>query len=350
MTADYPDWGGLTELQNFLTGLGLAVQTDQATAAAIGSAVGSAISALNLAVQADQATASQIATAISALGLATTSLQATAAQISASIAAAGVPLLHGYQLVTNNTTWTAAAAGQYFSSIFTLPSPAYQFAVQVTISSAAATVPFPRVVLSFLTAASGGVKVDEIDFTVPATSSGTYWIYGEGPAPTPYVQVEIANADPTFTLSGEYVLGSSTLQKARHDWRSLPGGTVPGFTLPPVSSPQRLILGASTSAGTSVAAGSSATFLLPPYSGQASLNASLSVTPNPAAAYLVATPSGSISASNVVNVFDLSSVATFLTSELFILPRCCTTVTFTNNNGVSAIDFVWSVLALEYAS
>ena len=83
MAADYADWGGLAELQSFLTGLGLAVQSDQATASAIGTAVGNAVAALDLAVAADQATASAI---------------------SASIAAAGVPLLHGYQLVENDTT------------------------------------------------------------------------------------------------------------------------------------------------------------------------------------------------------------------------------------------------------
>ena len=329
MVADYADWGGLAELQNFLTGLGLAVQTDQATASAIGTAVGNAVAALDLAVAADQATASAI---------------------SASIAAAGVPLLHGYQLVTNNTTWTAGAAGSYFSGVYTLPSPAYQFAIQVTISSASATIPFPRIGLSFFTAASSGVKVDEVDFYIPATSSGTYWIYGAGPAITPYVQVGVNNPDPTYTLSGQYVLGSSTLQRNRHDWRSAPGGTVPGFTLAPVSRPQGLVQAASGASAVSVGAGDSVSYLLPVYAGQVYLTAALSVTPNPAAAYDIASPSGLLASGTITTFWELSSTAALLTSEPIALPRAPCVLTFTNNNGASAIGYLWSVTALEYAS
>ena len=329
MVADYADWGGLSELQSFLTGLGLAVQTDQATAAAIGTAVGDAVAALDLAVAADQATASAI---------------------SASIAAAGVPLLHGYQLVENDTTWTAGAAGSYFSGVYTLPSPAYQFAIQVTISSASATIPFPRIGLSFFTAASSGVKVDEADFYIPATSSGDYWIYGAGPAITPYVQVGIKNLDPTYTLSGQYLIGSSTIPRSRHDWRSLPGGTVPGYTQPPVSDPTSLILGGSPAAGTSVGAGDLVTYLLPLYAGQVYFTASLSVTPNPAAAYELQTPSGLFVSGGLTEIWAESSTATLLTSQAIALPRAPTLLTFVNNNGASAIVYDWSVTALEYAS
>jgi len=348
--ADYADWGGLTELQNFLTSLNLAVQSDQATAAAIGTAVGSAISALDLAVQADQATAAQIASAISALDLALAANQATDTQIADAIAAAGVPLLHGYQLVENDTTWTAGAAGSYFSGVYTLPSPAYQFAIQVTISSASATIPFPRVSLSFFSAASSGVKVDEVDFYIPATSSGTYWIYGAGPAITPYVQVGVNNPDPAYTLSGQYVLGSSTLQRNRHDWRSAPGGTVPGYTLAPVSRPQGLILAGSPAAGTSVGAGDLVTYLLPLYAGQVYFTASLSVTPNPAAAYELQTPSGLFVSGGLTEIWTESSTATLLTSQAIALPRAPTLLTLVNNNGASAIVYDWSVTALEYAS
>lgn len=263
----------------------------------------------------------------------------------------GTPLLHGYTLVTNNTTWTAAAANSYFSQRYVLPSPSYQFAIQITISNAAATVPFARVVLSFLTAASGGVKVDEVDFYVPATSSGTYWVYGAGPATTQYVQVQVQNLDPTYTMSGEYVLGSSTLQKARHDWRSFPGGTVPNYTFPPVSQPSALMLAGSTSNGVSIPASSGDEWLLPMYSGQAILNALLSVTPNPAAIYTIQTPPGLIgSAANFFTVFELASTATTLTSEIFVLPRAPCLLGIVNQNGVAAINFIFGLVALEYAS
>lgn len=340
--AGYPDWGALNQLTTFLTDLDLAVATNQATATEIATAIGT----LGLAVQADQATASAIATAIGALGLATDSLQATAAQISAAIAAEGVPLLHGYQLITNNTTWTAAAVSSYFSSIYTLPSPGYQFAIQVTIANAAAGNPFPRVVLSFLTAPSGGVKVDEIDFYVPATSSGDYWIYGGGPAPTPYVQVEVQNFDGTYGLSGQYLLGSSTLQRNRHDWRCLPGGTVPGHTLPPISNPNALILAATSTGGLTIAAASSETYVLPLYSGQAQLSALLGTTPNPGVQYSINLPQFTAGPP----VWEFNSVATELSSQPFILPRSVTTFTITNNNGVSSINFQFGISALEYAS
>lgn len=279
----------------------------------------------------------------------TTEIAALLATGSPSGTPGGVPLLHGYQLVANNSTWTAAASGSFFSPVNTLAGPAYQFAIRVTISSAAASVPFPRVVLSFLTAASSGVKVDEVDFYVPATSAGSYWIYGAGPAPTPFVQVQIQNLDNTFTLSGQYLLGTSTLQRARHDWRSLPGGTVPGYNLPPVFNGNALLLGASPGVGTSVPANGQVSYLLPLYAGQAIFNAQLNITPNPAALYQVLMPTGVLSANNVF-VFELGTTATFLTSEPFALPRCPCILQITNNNGVSAIVYNWGLVALEYAS
>jgi hypothetical protein len=262
----------------------------------------------------------------------------------------GTPLLHGYTLITDNTTWSAAAASSYFSSRYQLPSPAYQFAIQITVANAAATIPFARVALSFLTAETGGVKVDEIDFYVCATSSGKYWIYGAGPAPTPFVQVQVQNFDPTYGMSGEYVLGSSTLQKTRHDWRCLPGGTVPGFTQPSIQNPNALILAGSPAAGTTVAADSLVTYLLPLYTGQVFLTASLSIVPNPAAIYEVQTPSGLTGAGVLTEIFLLSTTAQFITSEGFALPRSQCLLTFQNNNGVSAISYDWGLIALEYAS
>lgn len=263
----------------------------------------------------------------------------------------GTPLLHGYILVTDNTTWTAAAANSYFSQRFVLPSPSYQFAIRITISNAAATVPFARVVLSFLTAASGGVKVDEVDFYVPATSSGTYWIYGAGPATTQWVQVQVQNLDPTYTMSGEYVLGSSTLQKARHDWRSFPGGNIPGIAQPQVSQPTALVLGASVSAGVTIAAGTLANYLLPLYAGQAIFNVNVSAIPNPAATYTVLTPAGMIGgAGNEFTAWELSSTAQFVTSQAFALPRAPCLIVINNNNAANPLTFDWGITALEYAS
>jgi len=320
MVADYADWGGLAELQSFLTGLGLAVQTDQATAAAIGTAVGDAVAALDLAVAADQATASAI---------------------SASIAAAGVPLLHGYSLVTNNTTWTAGAAGSYFSGVYTLPSPAYQFAIQANISSASSTIPFPRVSLSFFTAASSGVKVDEVDFYLPATESGgSYWIYGRGPAITPYVQVGVNNPDPTYALSGQYVLGSSSLQIARHDFRSAPAGTVPGYTQAPNQRPQALVLASDDSI--TVSDGDTTTYLLPLWAGPVSIFASM------AASCSVAIVPAYPSSSGDIYSVTMSSAGTALPT-LVTLPRVPCLISLANAAATSE-NFGVSVVAQEFVS
>jgi len=242
MATDYADWGGLDALQQFLTSLNLAVQSDQATAAAIGSAVGTAVGDLNLAVQADQATAAQIASAISGLGLATASLQATATQIADELAAVGIPLLGNPAAIysnTNNLNVPAAAAGQVIApdaggSVVSMGNYLSYDLFTDPACNAASTAPFLTFDLWWYLDSGGNFLSYAERWTVPTGTANEPYTLGTGPVRGAYLKVSVSNEDATYAQTiGKFKLygNSRPAPEPVSDWQTVfNAATIPGFT------------------------------------------------------------------------------------------------------------------------
>ena len=340
MVADYADWGGLTELQNFLTSLNLAVQSDQATASAIGTAVGNAVAALDLAVAADQATASAI---------------------SASIAAAGVPLLNGLGVALNDTSsgsgaLSIAAGATSYATASLFSGCGYQIQAGGTIPGNDAT-PWITVTASWydntLGLASGGALGIERWVIPLGTAANT--VYGRGPTTGDRVQFAVKNWCTTETATVSILLEATTHHIQRDDWRhgaayaSLstfdgPGGGA--CTAPPVSDPPSLILGAGK--GVSVGSGDTVEYILSLYAGQVNLAFSGSET------YLVELwpldPELGTITTDMPALFSESVASTSsINAASVTLPRCPCALQITNTNSTAG-TVIFNVTAQEYAS
>jgi len=300
MTAgDYPDWGALTALQTFITNLNLASQT----------------------------------------------LQASADQIADAIAAAGTPLLHGWDKTLSGAY--SVAAGSTVTEYAQWAKPGYLVTLIPVWTSTAGTVPFARVTWRWCDADPLSIDIAGQTWVVPVHDSGVYSpAMGMGPVRGPWAQLELANLDSSEAITFTVYAWEVTEHIARDDWRDASPNafTAPaGFTVPPLSEPRELILGAGS--GTTIAANGQLTYILPLYAGMAGLNITAG------AGNFTARIEPALTAEEPATAYFNPKVADGTTvSELIVLPRTPCVASFANLSATSAAEVTWSLNAMEYVS
>ena len=222
MATDYADWGGLAALQQFITSLNLAVQTEQATAA----------------------------------------------QIAAEIAIEGAPLLHGYSDLLSVSP--SIAPGGSYSVFIPCSKNGYSILLNQGYSGTPGATPFLQVQMRWWNLAETADIGTMANWYVPILDSGVYGpCLGGGPVRGPVMGLVLVNHDPAETVSAGLDVQETSLHIARDDIRqgNMFGSFAPnGFTMAPGADLGGLFL--ANCPVTTFAPGNT-TYYLPLYAGAA---------------------------------------------------------------------------------
>jgi hypothetical protein len=306
VTADYQDWGALAALQTFITDLNLASQT----------------------------------------------LQATAEQIAAEIAATGVPLLGNPAELYSQASLavTAGASGQVIdntaSAALTAMGGYLSYDVAITPkNTGSATTPFVTMTLSWYGDAAGSVLIYQEMWTVPAASSGAYYVIGSGPVRGAYLQVTVTNEDATHgqQLAAFALYGNSRpAPEPEPAWFTVPSGSpaVTGYTL---TDSGHTTDGMLLHYHGNLTAGSSVNLLGALYFGQQGLDVSVSGT-SPS---LSVSPQAYVSGKGLVDIWASFVVGTEAdtSQQLIYTPRSPLVLNLVNNNASNGVTFTIAVVA-----
>lgn len=161
------------------------------------------------------------------------------------IAATGVPLLNLSGLLANLPVFAVAPGLSGGPPTVAIAQPGYEVHVKVT-GSAAATVPFVQVTLTW-TDPNTGFPMGKDVYYMPVAELGFSWVmYGRGPTKAGELSVKVANLDPAQNVTaGVAILQNSRVYLRDEFWYSNSdnsGLTVPGFSLPTLP-PDDSILG-----------------------------------------------------------------------------------------------------------
>jgi len=185
MATDYPDWGALAALQDFITNLDLASSTLQATA-------------------------SQIADEIQTTGI---PLLGQPSQLYSAVNVS-VPAATSGQVIDNNSSAAVQAMGDYLS---------YDVQIQAK-SESATTWPFMTIALNWYGDSAATILLYQETWVLPCWSTGSMVVIGSGPVRGGYLQVTATNEDPSDAqlISRLYLYGNSRpAPEPKSDWRSV---------------------------------------------------------------------------------------------------------------------------------
>lgn len=264
----------------------------------------------------------------------------------------GTGLVHGIDLLAGPNATVTLTPGQSRSVPILFAKPGYVVSMFASIG-AGAGIPFCQVDLEWEDATSS-VVLDFQTWIIPAVSSGGYTMRGSGPVRGPLGIFTFTNLDGGNNMTVTYSVIETTQHIARDDWRGPLGrgfGAVPNYTLANSNISAGILQAVPPTAGNTVPANSTITYLLPLYCGPmqlsttAAANIAISVrVPN----QLPAVPYGGQGAGGIgaANWIDLT--LTDVTVQLNF-PRVPMVLGMTNNTG-AAIAFSQLLNILEQVS
>jgi hypothetical protein len=261
---------------------------------------------------------------------------------------AGTALTHGIDIVANGFGVTMAGGQSIAFPPFTITRPGYLCNIAADMTAGGST--DPRCVVDFgWYESTGNTHFGHEAWVMPAGAGGNDYAHtGRGPTKGQLLQLTFTNADPLVGCQATFWLAETTQHASRDDIRLHSAGSSPVWTNAPGLVPIEDIL-ADTGAVV-VPANSSQTYLLPLYSGQASLfwSATGQSAANVASVEVVRAPGP---ASHSDTYFQLAGATPFRSSPglLVTLPRAVCLLVL-GNTGTSPCTFQVSMYAQEYTS
>jgi hypothetical protein len=281
----------------------------------------------------------------------TTEIAALLASGSPSGAPGGVPLLHGYDLLINDTATahlTIAAGATAFPTV-ALKKPGYLISIAGEMA-ASGTVPFLEVTPIWYDSnvgAAAGQGYSQESWWVPMSDTvATMYTYGKGPTKGNELQLAIKNLS-SQSASVYLLLGETTQHIARDDWRSGVLTGVPGYTSAPNQNPLGLILAGGGPAGQIFTVSQQYIYLLPLYSGQAFIDFNGPGTQSELTV-AVADLNGNYMFSDVVGLGQGSNPGVNYRGTFYLPRQPCQL--YIANAGPNAPNVFWGLTIVEYAS
>jgi hypothetical protein len=208
--------------------------------------------------------------------------------------------------------------------------------------------PLLRVFMGWSDPATSLVAGEEQWFTPCAASApgaGNGLIIGRGPTKAGQLGVSIHNFDVAQSATVDFACWQTGRLVTRDDWRSMPHAIAAGPWLGADYDPWANVLAFTNNSG--VAAGTTSSWLIPMFAGQASLTLSANTYPGLAVTVTAPLPDHFGVATPVL--WQDASLTGPVSQAYLSLPRCPAVLSATNSTG-GTILLSWSVTLQEYAS